>query len=149
MKELLCHQSRVSIFKRIRDIEMNRMRKSKDEIEEHMWGERQTDILMARKIAERMKKKEIERRMEERRCEKQKKYPLDSRCPSNRLVLVGWLVAGLEAGWWRRRQRYEMTGGVRRTYTQASARTARYNTWPVRKDPKRGDQEGGRWKEET
>lgn len=38
-------------------------------------------------------------RMEERRCEKQKKYPLDSRrCRSNRLVLVGRLVAGLEAG---------------------------------------------------
>lgn len=42
--------------------------------------------------------KEIDRGMKERRCEKQKKYPLDGRCPSNRLVLVGWLVAGLEAG---------------------------------------------------
>ncbi len=54
--------------------------------------------MMAEKIAEGTKKEEIERRMKERRCEKQKKYPLDSRCPSNRLVLVGWLVAGLEAG---------------------------------------------------
>lgn len=43
-------------------------------------------------------REEMEGRMEERRCEKQKKYPLDGRCPSNRLVLVGWLVAGLEAG---------------------------------------------------
>lgn len=43
-------------------------------------------------------REEIEIRMEKRRCEKQKKYPLDSRCHSNRLVLVGWLVAGLEAG---------------------------------------------------
>lgn len=43
-------------------------------------------------------REKIEGRMKERGCEKQKKYPLDSRCPSNRLVLVGWLVAGLEAG---------------------------------------------------
>lgn len=41
---------------------------------------------------------EKHRRINERRCEKQKNYPLDSRCPSNRLGLVGWLVAGLEAG---------------------------------------------------
>lgn len=54
---------------------------------------------MSKKIAQKERvRKEIERRMKERRCEKQKKYPLDSRCPSNRLVLVGWLVAGLEAG---------------------------------------------------
>lgn len=57
-----------------------------------------------------------ERGIKGMRCEKQKKYPLDSRCPSNRLVLVGWLVAGLEAGWRRRRQRYEMTGGEQLTY---------------------------------
>lgn len=60
---------------------------------------------MGKKIAQGMKverksesRKEIDRGMKERRCEKQKKYPPDSRYPSNRLVLVGWLVAGLEAG---------------------------------------------------
>lgn len=71
--------------------------------------------------------------MRKRRCGKQKKYPLDSRCPSNRLILVGWLVAGLKAGW--RRHRYEVTGGEQHTYVQAPEWTALYSEWPVRKDP--------------
>lgn len=105
--------------------------------------ERGRHILMGKKLAEGIKEEEREwdRRMKERRCEKQKKYPLDSRCPSNGLVLVGWLVAGLEVGWRRRRQRYEMTGREQHTYIQASARTACYSTCPVRKDPEVGRSE--------
>lgn len=65
------------------------------EADRHIDGQR--DSREGRKEQERVRI-EKDRRIKERRCEKQKNYPLDSRCPSNRLVLVGWLVAGLEAG---------------------------------------------------
>lgn len=48
---------------------------------------------------------------------------LDKRCPSNRLVLVGWLVAGLEAGWEWRGQKHEITGAEQHM-SQAAARAA-------------------------
>lgn len=60
-------------------------------------------------------------RREKRTWEKQKKYPLDGSCRSNWLIVVGWLVAGPSAHWWRWRQRYEVTGGEWWAYRQASA----------------------------
>lgn len=45
--------------------------------------------------------------------------PLDNCCPSNRLVMAGWLVAGMEAGW----QKYEKRGAEQHL-SQAPARAA-------------------------